>query len=412
MKRMPLKGTLIVDFGHILAGPYGTKQLQSLGATVIKVESRKSPDNYRYGFMRPGVKDFINEGGWNCQENSMSKMGFSLNIKSKKAHEVLHELVKKADVVTANLSPGGFHKMGIDYETLSKVKEDIIVINASGMGDTGPYSSYRTAAPIMQALSGLTSLVGYEGEGPYGVSTVFADYVGGAFLSAAVVSALEYRRRTGKGQFIDLSSTEATLCTIGAEVTKYSVTGVDHVTFGNHHYTKQMAPHCCYPCKGEDQWCVIAVASEDEWDRFKDALRGECCWVDDEKFATMELRLANQAELDANISGFTKNCNNKVLSHRLQNAGVSAGMVQSIAEFLDDEHALSRNLIQKTYFPESDNPVKFNRITGRLINIASSPDIEYKLAPGIGQDNDYILKELLGMSDAQIQEAAEDGAFA
>ncbi|MGN0203338.1 MAG: CoA transferase [Coprococcus sp.] len=231
MERLPLKGITIVDFGHVMAGPYGTKQLLSLGATVIKVEAARHADNFRHGYTRPGVKNSLQEAGWVYQENNLSKMSLNINIKSAKAQKILHELVKKADVVTANLSPGGFHKMGIDYEMLSKIKEDIIVLNASGMGDYGLYSEYKTAAPIMQALSGFSSLIGYDGEAPYGISAALADYAGGVFIAASIVSALEYRRRTGKGQFIDLSSTEANVAVIGSAFMDYSAAGVETVPF-------------------------------------------------------------------------------------------------------------------------------------------------------------------------------------
>lgn len=411
MKTMPLKGITIIDFGHVMAGPYGTKQLLGMGATVIKVESKKHSDNFRYSYMRAGNKDLLNEGGWIFQENNTSKMALGLNTKSVKAQEILHKLVKKADVVTANLSPSGFHKMGIDYETLSRIKEDIIVINASGMGDYGPYSAYRTAAPIMQALSGFSSLIGYDGEEPFGFGAALSDYVGGAYIAAAVTAALEYRRRTGKGQFIDLSSTDASICTIGAEALNYSVTREETVPFGNHHYRRQMAPHNCYPCKGQDSWCTIAVGNDEEWKAFRNELRSECPWVDDEKFATLPDRLHNEDLLDEYISEWTKNLDKKEVAERLQKAGVSAGMVENSKEFLENEHANAVGFFKDIQFDVSGFKPEHAKITGRVIDMRDVPEIKYGLAPRAGQDNDYILKEMLGMSDEEIEDAAADGAF-
>ena len=411
MSSMPLEGVRILDFGHVMAGPYATKQIVGMGAEVIKVESRKHTDNFRYSYMRKGNKDFLNEGGWTFQEHGTSKKALALNTKSAKAQEILHELVKKVDVVTANLSPAGFHKMGIDYETLSKYKKDIIVINASGMGETGAYSHYRTAAPIMQALSGFSSIVGYDGEDPYGFSAALSDYIGGAYLAAAVTATLEYRRRTGKGQFIDLSSTDASICTVGAQMMNYSVTGKETKPFGNHDYLRQMAPHNCYPCRGEDSWCNIAIGSDDEWALFRDEIKDECPWVLEEKFNTAKGRLALEAEIDKLISEWTKDKDSRELSFRLQNAGVSAGMVQGSKDILEDEHANASGFIKEIAFPPSEFKPDTVKITGRLLNMYDVPEIDYTLAPSAGQDNDYVLKELLGMSDDEIRFAAENGAF-
>lgn len=412
MGRMPLEGVLVVDFGHVLAGPYGTKQLRTLGATVIKMESRGHFDNFRPSYMRKGVKDFAKEGGWTFQENATGKLCLSINTKSPAGQEIIHKLVKKADVVTANLSPDGYHKMGIDYETLSKVKEDIIVLNASGMGETGVYRKYKTAAPIMQALSGFSSFIGYDGEEPFGFAAVFADYVGGAYIAAAVTSALEYRRRTGKGQFIDLSSTEGTVCTLGSNFMRDNVTGVETRPFGNRHYLNRMAPHGCYPTNKADNWVVIAVGDEEEWKRFQNELRAECPWVDDGKYATLEGRLANMKELDANIAAWTGKYDKTDIAYRLQAAGVSSSMVLNGAEFPENEHALANGFIHAIDLGDDGLQPRFCKITGRLLNIQGMPEIEYTHGPGIGEHNEYVLKELLGMTDAEIQTAAEAGAFA
>ncbi|MGN0203337.1 MAG: CoA transferase [Coprococcus sp.] len=172
-----------------------------------------------------------------------------------------------------------------------------------------------------------------------------------------------------------------------------------------------MAPHGCYPCAGDDSWCVIAVGNEEEWKRFQDELRNECPWVDDPMFETMEKRLDNYKVLDAKIAEWTPQYTNKEVVNRLQMAGVSAGMVQNAKDLLEDEHALETGFIKSIDFGESEIKPRYAKFTGRLLNIAGMPEIEYKLSAAVGRDNEYILKDILGMTDAEIQEAAADGAF-
>lgn len=411
MSRYPLDGITIADFGHVLAGPYGTKLLRTLGATVIKIESRKHFDNFRASYMRKGVKDFAKEGGWNYQDNATGKLCLDINTSSAAGQEVLHRLVSKADVVTANLSPEGFHKMGLDYDTLRKYKEDIIVLNASGMGASGVYGKYKTAAPIMQALSGFSSFIGYDGEDPYGFSAVFADYTGGVYIAAAVVSSLIYRQRTGRGQFIDLSSTEATVCTLGSNFMRDSVTGKETRPFGNHHYLHWMVPHNCYPTKDEDNWVVIAVGDDEEWKRLKNELRAECPWVDEKIYDTLSGRSSHENELDTNLSEWTRKYSKEEIAVRLQNAGVSASMVLNGAEFLDNEQIQARGFIHSIFLGGEGIDPQDCKITGRILNIQGVPDMEYTRGPGIGENNDFVLKNIIGMNDEEIRKAQEEGAF-
>lgn len=412
MGRLPLKGITVLDFGAVIAGPYGGRLLQTLGATVIRIESSKHIDPVRLDTRRPGAdQDVMKEGGWGYYDLNRGKLDFALNTKSPKGMEIFHELVKKADVVCANYTPRGFHKMGLDYESLKQYNEQIIAVNASGLGDNGPYAGYASYAPIMHSLAGLTSLVGYDGEAPYGYAGIIADPIGGANLAAAIVGALEYRRRTGKGQFVDMSSTESMLCQLGTVFMQYQINGINPTPCGNHHYAHQMSPHNCYPCAKDNTWCVIAVGDDDEWNRFKDALRAECPWVDDAKFATAKDRIANEAELDDRIAQWTKTRSDREAAMYLQNAGVSAGMVQDAAVSLSDEHAKARDYFREIDFGEGEAQPRFLKITGPMINIASAPKTTYAAEPTFGQDNEYILKNILGMNDEEIQTAVNELAF-
>lgn len=411
MERRPLEGVTILDFGWVIAAPYGTRLLRDMGARVVRLETGTRVDPARLDTRRPG-SDWREEGGWAYYDNNHCKIDLCLNLKSEKGKEILYRLIPQVDVVVSNYAPRAFHKLGIDYETLKEKREDIIVINASGLGDTGPYRDYATYAPIMQCLSGMTSLIGYEGEDPFGYSGIAADYIGGIAIAALVASALYHRRKTGEGMFLDMSSTESTLAMMGVPFLQYQINGKLMTPTGDHHYLHQMAPHNCYRCAGEDNWCVIAAGSGEEWENFKNALRSECSWVDDERFSTLEGRLANQSVLDEKISQWTRDQDKKELVKKLQNSGVSAAMVQDGWETLHDEHCGETGYFQTLDFGEGERRPRYVKITNNIIHIASMPPEKYDVLSGqLGSGNEYVLREMLHMKDSEIEAAEQDRAF-
>ncbi len=410
--RKPLEGITVLDMGWVVAGPHGSRILEELGATVIRIESSTRIDPMRIDTMRYGVKDCMKEGGWGFQENSRNKSGFALNMKSKKGKEIFYELVKKADVVSCNFAPNGFHKMGLDFETLSKIRKDIIVVNASGLGDYGPYGGYMTFAPVLASLTGIISLMGYQGREPFGYPGLLADYMGGVSIAVSVAGALYYRQRTGKGQFIDLSQAEACMQGMGPALLDWQLNHVQAGPVGNHHYAHQIVPHNCYECREADTWCVISAASDGEWKRLAKAMEDDCPMLSDEKFDRQPDRVRLEAQIDGLLSECLKKYGHREISVKLQNAGVSAGPVQNTREFLyEDEHAKARNYFREITFEESEIVPRKIYITGPIINLASVRDNSYSPGPPHGQDNERILKNMLGMNEQEIETARQDGAF-
>lgn len=410
--KKPLEGIVVLDLGWVVAGPHGARILEELGATVIRIESSTRVDPMRIDTMRYGVKDCMQEGGWGFQENSRNKMGFALNMKSKKGKEIFYELVKKADVVSCNFAPNGFHKMGVDFDTLRKIKKDIIVINASGLGDNGPYGGYMTFAPVLASLTGIISLMGYEDKGPFGYPGLLADYVGGVSIAAAVTGALYYREKTGKGQFIDLSQAEAAIQGMGPVLLDQQLNHVQPQMIGNHHYAHQFVPHNCYECKEPDTWCVISVASDEEWNSLTGALKNDCPELADERFCCQRERVKAEKEIDKLLSKCLKKYEHREICALLQNAGVSAGAVQNTREFLyEDEQAKARNYFREITFEENGIIPRKIYLTGPIINLASTQNGSYRPGPPHGQDNEYVLKNMLQMSDEEISLALKDKAF-
>jgi crotonobetainyl-CoA:carnitine CoA-transferase CaiB-like acyl-CoA transferase len=412
MKKKPLDGITILDMSWVIAGPHANRLLADLGATVIKLESSTRIDPIRLDTARTGITDFSKEGGYAFQDNSRDKLGLCLNLKSPSGNAILEKLIAKVDIVTCNFAPKGFHKMGLDFEHLSKIKKDIIVVNASGLGDSGPFSSYATFAPILQCLTGITSLIGYDGEEPYGFPALLADYLGGISLAAAAVGALEYRRRTGCGQFVDLSQAESAIGCIGPMLLDYQINGSKAVPVGNHHYTKQMAPHNCYPCLEENTWCVIAVACEEDWIRFSKALADTCPELANDQFDTLQGRLTHQAELDVIISRWTQMHTPAQVAGYLQAMGVSAGPVENTIDSLQDENLIARKYFTPLTFEEDDAILpKRIQITDQIIHMASVAPHPHSPAPRMGEHNNRILKEMLSLSDEEIAAAQADNAF-
>lgn len=410
---LPLEGLLILDNSWVIAGPHATRLLCDLGATVIRIETSKRRDNIRFDNLREGVTNAYEDAGFMFQENNRNKLGLSLNLKTENGKKIFARLVKIADAVVTNVTPKGLRSMGLDFESLSAINPRIVSINASGLGDYGPKRDTMIFAAALNCIAGLTSTVGPDGGDPIGYSNSNADNYGGAMAAFSLLAAIEHAEQTGRGQFIDLSEAENLLGLQGATLLEWEINRTQTGCIGNHAYYGFACPHSCYPCAGVDQWIVVACDGEEEWDRFRREAETEIPAINDPKFSSYAQRKANEKELDALIASFTQKHNHHALTARLQAAGVSAAPVQSSAETLADEHLNARGMFLHTNMRQ-DRPYR----PADFLDTAGVPLYEdrglrkMKCAPNLGQDNAYILKELIGMTDAEIAEAEAEGALA
>lgn len=414
MVRLPLEDIRIIDFTWVLAGSHATRLLADLGAQVIKIESKAKLDGWRigYGLLRKGVSSPTEEGSGIFQQENRNKIGLCLNIMVPKGREIFERLVRVSDVVTANYSPSGFRKMGLEWERLRELNPSIIVVSMPGLGNWGPHSDFTTFGPNLQALSGMTSLTGYPGQEPVGVGTPWADYVAGVTMATTILAAVEYRKKKKKGQFIDISQQEACTSLLGSYLLDWAANKKMRENHGNHHPTAGTAPHNCYKCKGDDRWCVISVASDKEWESFCDVL-GNPEWTKDPKFATVLNRVRNQEELDKLVEAWTGNYSPEEVTQMMQNAGVSAGIVQNIEDLIKhDVHLWERGFLVDLKLPHPERkppsvilPGVVTRFSGVALTIRHP-------APGrLGEDNARVLKDILGMTQKEIDQATADGAF-
>lgn len=413
-KRKLLEGIRVLDLGWVVAGPHGGRIMSDLGAEVIRVESAGRLDPMRIDARRYGLseKDSLKEGGWAFQDNARNKRDLGINMKTPKGREIFEELVKKTDIVICNFAPRGFHNMGIDFESLSKIKEDIIIVNASGLGDYGPYSAYRTFAPVLACFTGVTSLMGYEGEGPFGYPGLLPDYMGGVSVAAAAMAALYHRNKTGEGQFVDLCQAEATMQNLGPMLLDWQLNGRLPDVHGNHDDYGRMAPHNCYECRTENTWMVLAVADDEKWSRFVKEFKEEAPLLADAKYESAEGRLENQAELDEIISGLCRNYEAAELASRIQSAGVSASKVHSTMDTMyHNEQLASLGYFKRIELEKNGLEPDHFMVTGPLIHSEGGDPEHYEQGPAFARDNEYIIKEVLGFDDAYYQECISSNVF-
>jgi len=378
----PLQGVRVVELTKVWAGPYAGKLLAMLGAEVIKVETACNPEEMRaYG----GTD--INHAPYFLSINP-EILSIDLDIKSGEDMARLRELIARSDIVINNLRPGAMERQGLGYEQLTAVKADIISVSIKMWGNDGPLGHQTGYAPSFAALAGLASLVGYAGGPPLGTSMRYGDSTVGAAAAYAAVVALLHREVSGEGQFVDVSAVEALSAMIGDCLLEQSLTGKPLGPNGNYH--PDMCPHGCYPCS-DGSWVTIAVASEAEWCQLCVALDAAALTLDP-RYATMDERRRNAEALDADVARLTRSHDAEELAHRLRAAGVPAGKSATAIDVIADQRLWDRELYRfVTDHREGQRP-----ILGPSWRMARFPARIARGAPDLGEDTEYVLREILG----------------
>ncbi|OBI51410.1 CaiB/BaiF CoA-transferase family protein [Mycobacterium sp. E787] len=378
----PLEGVRVVELTKVWAGPYAGKLLAMLGAEVIKVETARSPEEMRaYG----GTD--VNHAPYFLSINP-EILSVELDIKSTEGMARLRELIARSDIVINNLRPGAMERQGLGYEQLTAIKPDIISVSIKMWGNDGPLGHQTGYAPCFAALAGLAALVGCPGGPPLGTSMRYGDSTVGAVGAYAAVVALLHRELSGAGQFVDVSAVEALSSMIGDCLLEESLTGEPLERNGNAH--PDMCPHGCYPCSN-DSWVTVAVANDAEW-------RGLCCALGavalahDPRYATMAARRRHSEALDAELSGLTRNHDAEELAHRLRAAAVPAGKSATAIDVIGDQRLWDRELFRFV----SDHREGQRPIVGPSWRMARCPTRIERGAPDLGEDNEYVLHEILG----------------
>jgi benzylsuccinate CoA-transferase BbsF subunit len=398
MATSPLSNYRVVDFGTAWAGPMAAQLLADLGAEVIKVESRARMDGLRLG--RPIAGEDIaggDRGLWPELQPvfhgiNRNKLSVTLNLKTEEGLRLARELIARSDVVMNNYSPGVLDRLGLGYAQLRQFRPDIILVSMPSVGETGPLRDILAYAPIIQALSGLMSLVGYEENEPLvgELQAPWSDVVAALHAALAAVAAMRHRNLTGEGQFIEVAQLEATTSMLGEAVLGYQMTGQAARPRGN--YDPDFAPHNNYPCAGQDKWVSIAVRTEEEWRAFCRALDNPE-WTRDPRFADKASRLQHIEELDQYIRSWTEQHPAQEITELLQRHGVAAMPVMNIEDQFADPHLQERQAYVDVEHPH----VGVEWLYGMSWLLSGTPGSVRAPAPLLGQHNEYVFRQLLGL---------------
>ncbi|MDP6421183.1 MAG: CoA transferase [SAR202 cluster bacterium] len=405
---LTLEGVRILDFSRIWAGPHATKLLADMGAEVIKVESARAWDPHRMidgsGNLPDGDPgpDRWNRSGW-FNTLHLSKYGITVEIRRPRGKAILEELVSVSDVVIENYRAGAMERRGFGYERLRALRPDIVVVSMPALGNKGPWRDFIQYGIGQEQLGGIASMNGYlDRDGPVKSGVNFGDPVSGAHAAGAVLSALWRRRRTGRGAFIDLAQLESSVSVIGEHIIGQQMDGVPPENRGNRHPV--FAPHGAYRCAGEDRWVTIAVTTDDQWRTLCEAL-GSPELADDPRYADILSRHENHDGLDAIISAWTQGRDPYDVMHALQERGVPATPVMTGQDIFNDPHYQDRGVLELVDHP-STGPYF---IPGIAWKMSKTPGRVRWPSPRMGEHNERVFGDLLGMSAEAISGLADDG---
>lgn len=394
----PLDGIKVLDFSATVLGPTVTRYMADHGAMVIKVESLSHPETTRTATPYVGREPGINRSGYFATHNA-GKLSLSLDMSKPGAIEVARRLVRWADIVIETFTPGVMRRWGLSYEDLTKIKPDIIMASSSLEGQTGPYASHRGYGMISASMTGWFDLTGWPDREPLGPYSAYSDFIGWNYLLISILAALDYRERSGKGQYIDHSHIESGIHFLSPALLDYNINGRVASRLGNR--DPHASPHGAYRCRGKDRWCVIAVIGDEEWKAFG-RVTGNPNWVEDTRFATLAARKENEDELDKLVEAWTVNLAPEEVMVIMQQAGVPAGLVENAEDLFQDPQLEYR---------QAFTTLEHSEIGTYHISTAAFRSSEYSAkprspAPLLGEHSEYVLKAFLNMSDEEITDLA------
>lgn len=383
---LPLNRVRLLDLTHVWSGPHAARLLADWGAEVIKIEYCQRMDSTRGWLKRFRLYNLTPHH----LQLDRNKRSITLDLKESRAKKVFEELIKVSDVVIENFRAGFMASLGLDYNHLKHINPEIILVSMPGFGSTGPEKSCPAYGASLEAVSGLQSLTSYgKGERPRRLKEL--DMFVGLQGASAVMTALFYRQRTGKGQWVDLSQLESVLTAlIGEHLLEYEMNGNQTLPIGNHH--PSFAPYGCYRCRGDDKWVVIAVRTDEEWEKFCASVKHPE-WKNDERFCNTESRLKSLNQLDILIENWTIKNTHYQAMQCLQEAGIAAGAVLNVKEVCSDPHINQRQFIRT----EKEAGKGGLRFPGIPFKVSGENGDVFWRGPCLGDDNEYVLCEILGI---------------
>ncbi len=422
MSNPPLQGVRVLDLTVVWAGPYATQLLADLGAEVIRIESTQFFQSTTRGVIPrppkemvaamgpvgggfpdsdPGERPWNRHALFNC--HARNKRSMTVDLAKPEGKEIFLKLLESSDVFVENNEYNTVFNLGIDYESARRHKPDIIYVSSNGMGHTGPWKDFIGYGLQFEAIFGHTSIIGYPDMDPSGApQSVVADGAAGPGTAFAVLAALKHRNETGEGQYIDFAQGENVINHLAEPYLDYSLNGrVAGPTGARQSFA---APQGSYPTDGDDEWIVITVGSDAEWMRLT-AVAGHPEWGDDPRFASFVARREHHDELDRLLSQWTRQHNDKALFLMLQAAGIRAGHVMHEKHAFDDPHLNDRGFFVELTTEDTGS----YRYPGADWRLSETPVQFWRGPVMLGEDNEYVYKEILGVSDDEYDRLVAEG---
>ena len=400
---LALDDVKILDFMWVLAGPAATRVLADHGATVVRLESTRRIDTARtlapFHHGEPGA-----ERSALFHNTNANKLMVTLDPRLPEGRSVVLDLVRWADVVTESFKPGVMRGWGLDYAALRAVKPDVVMLSTCLMGQSGPWATFAGYGKLAAAISGFSNLGGWPDRAPAGPFSAYTDYVSPRFVAIAILAALEHRRRTGEGQYIDLAQAEASLHFLGPALLDYDVNGRVPERVGNR--DPDCVPHGVYPASGDDRWVAIAVEGDAAFAALCDAM-GRPELTSDARFADCSGRHAHEAALDELVAAWTRRHEPADVERMLQERGVPASAVLDSAALCADPQLLHRGHFLQIPHDELGTTT----IEGPRFRLSLTPARVPDAAPTYGRDNAHVLGELLGYDDGRITDLVVAGVL-
>ena len=401
-----LAGIRVVDLGWVLAAPIGTRILASFGAEVIRVESANKPDSMR-SQLGPDGKPDPDLGGLFNTVNA-GKKGLAVDLTQPRGLDLLKELIATADVVVNNFRPGAMERMGLGFDVLQSLKDDIVSLNLPGAHRKGPWAVRSSMGNILMAASGFNMLTGFDGERPRGMGIAYPDFTSPHLLTATILAALQQRDLTGAGQELHLTQLSGMVSLLGVEWMAYAATGEQPARRANR--DPNFCPHGIYPATGsehsDDEWVAIAVTGDDQWQALCELMQRPDLAID-ARFGSHELRKANEPSVDEVVTAWTKDLDKWECAAACQAAGIAAGPVEHLADTYERDPQL-RDHYQIVHQPSAPSveipidrePARWRGVDHRLLR-----------APGMGEHNEQVVRQLLGYSEESYIQLVIDGVL-
>lgn len=398
------KGLRVVAFGWAVVGPLTMKYLADYGATVIRVETGERPCTLRTSPPFKERKKGLNNSGYFNYLNS-NILSFALNMSHPEALGIAKRLISKSDVFMENFAPGIIERWGLDYNEVKKIKPDIIMLRQSGFGAYGPYSRMPAFGMILTSLTGIPNSIGWPDREPLPVGVAaYTDYIAPRFATAALIAALDYRRKTRKGQLLDVSQMESAIQFIIPSILDNISNDREPSRTGNSN--PFASPHGVFACKGKDRWCTIAVFNEKEWKNLC-AVIGDNEYLNDPRFNSLVNRKKYEDEIFVEISKWTATQTAEEVMLRLQASGVPAGVVKNAEDLYCDPQLRHRGL----FWPLEHSEMGLFTHLGSSFILSKTPARAERPSPCIGEHTEQVCTKILGMSDDEFVELMQAGVL-